>query len=191
MQTEILEKRFKGANKEAVTSDALDERKIEALNNGEAVGAIMKDEYLNRILDEMGNEPLDPARIKDRYLSALALKNTQENKNKSILVKAKGDMESAFGKQEPTEQAFDELIRYKHVLKEIRNDGIRVHYDNAKQALADIFAMKPTEAEKQPYREAFNAIKGNGPMGLDELNNAVNSKKAQLEAQAELGGPQL
>ena len=103
-------------------------------------------------------------------------------------------MEKEFGQQEPSEKAFDEIIRYKTIIGYITSPSAK--YDNVKKGLGTVFAMKPTEEDKKQFREAFEAVKaeGKGPMGLKEMNKAINEKYVQIEdakeAQGQNGGPQ-
>ena len=193
VQNEILTNRFKGMEKTAQTSDALDDRKVNPLNTGEAVNALMKDQDLKKILDQCGDEPIDPYWIKTRYVEKAAQRETEAWKELNVLTNAKADMERAFGQQELSEQALDEVLRYKKVQMDISNSGVRVRYKDGKEAMATTFAMKPTEEDKKPYREAFDALKaeGKGPMSLDDMTKALDNKKTQLDAQKEAGGPQL
>ena len=70
-------------------------------------------------------------------------------------------------------------------------------YDNVKKGLGQVFAMKPTEEKKGHFREAFEELKAEqkGPMGLAEMNKAINEKYIKIEEQKELqeqvGGPQV
>ena len=196
VQKDILNARFRGTDKKekekAKTSDALEERMIDPLNSGKAAEVLMKDQDLARLLDGMKDEPIDPGRVRDRYMELVASRTQQANKESNVYTMAKATMERDFGKQELSEQALDEVLRYKKLDEAIRDEYTK-KYDSAAQGLATIFGMKPTEADKQPYREAFNALKaqGKGPMGLSEMNAALDAKKAELQAQHAQGAPEL
>ncbi len=194
VQNDILDSRFKGTDQKekAKTSDALDERSINPLNTGKAADALMKDQDLKKLLDSMKDEPIDPQRIKSKYMELVADRSKQANREINVYTSAKETMEREFGQQELSEKALDEVLRYKKLDEVIRNEYKKT-YGNAGEGLAAIFGMKPTEADKQPYREAFNALKeqGAGPMGLNEMMTSLNAKKAELQAQHGPDGPQL
>jgi|GEM_PF-2635848 len=194
VQDDILDRRFLGASKQAQTSDALDERKVEPLNNGKAVEALRNDKDLQDILNSLRNEPINPGYIKRRYAERVAFRERDAARDSNVLSQALKTMEKEFGQQEPSEKAFDEIIRYKTIIGYITSPSAK--YDNVKKGLGTVFAMKPTEEDKKQFREAFEAVKaeGKGPMGLKELNKAINEKYVQIEdakeAQAQNGGPQ-
>ena len=194
VQEDILDHRFMGINKQAQTSDALDERKVDPLNTGKAVETLRNDKDLQDILNRMGNEAMDPGYIKRRYAEKVASRDFEAARDRNVLTQAMKTMDREFGKQEPTEEAFDEIIRYKKIIGFITSPSAK--YDNVKKGLGQVFAMKPTEEDKKVFREAFDAVKaeGKGPMGLDEMNKAVNEKYIQIEqakeAQRHNGGPE-
>ena len=191
VQNDLLNNRFKGKDKTAKTSKALDERMINQLNTGKAVEALMKDEDLKKLLDGMGSKPIDPSRVKNKFIEVAAAKKYQDSQEVNIYTMARTAMEKDFGEQELSEQALDEVIRYKKLQRAIDARYIKV-YDSASKGLATIFGTKPTEADKAPFREAFNSLRsqGKGPMGLRQMTDSLDNRKRELE-QEELNSEQL
>ena len=182
VQNDILNGRFKGAHKDARTSDALDQRKINSLNSGDAVNALMNDNDLMKLLDSMGDARIDPEDVNTQYTGLVAAKATEAGKDINIYTRAKDSMERDFRQQELSTAALDEVLRYQMLQRAINARHIRV-YDNADKGLAVIFGTKFSDEDRKPYMDAMNELKsqGKGPMGLREMAEALDSKKKELD----------
>lgn len=200
LQEEILASRV---NSEEL-SDAAEERKLSQLNNGSIVDSMMKDKDLKKLFDDMGDNAIDPEQLKETYLEKAKQRKLESMNDVKYLEDAKEHMAERFGtkKIDPSDKAsfektFETVLRYNMLKRSIKaqndlpptNDPamIEKRYEEAKSLESNAYRSRITEAEKFPYRKAFEAL-GGSEMKLDELSTALDAKKRELELQAQ--GPQ-
>ncbi len=181
-------------------SDTVEGRKIQPLNSGAAVEELMKDKDLADMLDELGDEPINAQRLARRYMDKVSERTMAEKDDVRYLEDARTHMIESFGRQKLDEKTFDQFFRLKsldNALRSVKNNIptkdlkiISDRFEQAKTLESDAYRLKVTDALRYPYREAFEALKDQGPMDLREMSEAIEGKKAQLDARREAGGPQ-
>ena len=180
-------------------SKATDQRNIEDLNNGNAVRYLKNDEVLKKCIDEAieSNEPLAPYSFYQDYLSKLGNVEERQKDSAERLKKLCVQMKKNFGEKTVTMEALDEVIRLERALKVIKRTEM---YNNAdklekgtlsegqvKTVFADArsdtsFTLnRVTAKERATYLPAFEALKGKGPMTLDEMHSQIMHKTKELE----------
>ena len=180
-------------------SKALDQRNVEELNNGNAVRYLKNDEVLKKCIDDAiaSNEPLAPYSFYHDYLAKLGNVEQRQKDSAERLKKLCVQMVKNFGEQTVTMEALDEVIRFERAMKAIKRAE---QYKNAdkleKGTLSDsqaktlfddarrdtTFALnRVTNKERATYLPAFEALKGKGPMKLDEMHRQIMHKTKELE----------
>ena len=180
-------------------SKALDQRNVEELNNGNAVRYLKNDEVLKKCIDEAieSKEPLYPYSFCQNYLSRLGNVQDRQKDSAERLKMICVQMKKNFGEQTVTMEALDEVIRLERALKVIKrtemynnaeklekgtliNSQVKMVFDNARRDTA--FTLnRVTNKEREPYLQAFEALKGKGPMTLDEMHRQILHKTKELE----------
>ncbi|MBO6157868.1 MAG: hypothetical protein J6P72_01245 [Firmicutes bacterium] len=199
LEDEILSRRVHSIE----TSGSVIERRLAPLNNGKAVEDLMKNPELKKILDDLGDQPMEPDDIKYKLIDRIAEKEKEEHRAIPYLNKMKAELNNTFGKHQLDEQMLEEVLRYKRfdVSIDIQNKNARAvsqeqeeeRYKVAVKNTKENLRYKVSDENKDEYREAFNAIKAekgkNAKMTLDDLSKALDNKKAELEQQK--AGPGL
>lgn len=95
------------------------------------------------------------------------------------------------------EKTLETALRYKMLQASIRSQKnlppttdparIEARFKEAHSLESNVYRNRITEADKFPFRKAFDALQGK-EMKLDELSSALDAKKLELDRQAE--GPQ-
>ena len=180
-------------------SKALDQRNVEELNNGNAVRYLKNDEVLNKCIDEAieSGEPLYPFSFYHNYLSKLGNVEQRQKDSAERMKKMCVQMVKDFGEQPVTMKALDEVIRFERAMKvikrtesyknadklekgQISDSQVKIIFNDAKRDTA--FTLnRVTEKERATYLPAFEALKGKGPMKLDEMHRQIMHKTKELE----------
>ena len=180
-------------------SKALDQRNVEELNNGNAVRYLKNDEVLNKCIDEAieSGEPLYPFSFYHNYLSRLGNVEQRQKDSAERMKKMCVQMVKDFGEQTVTMEALDEVIRFERAMKvikrtesyknadklekgQISDSQAKILFDDAKRDTT--FTLnRVTEKERATYLPAFEALKGKGPMKLDEMHRQIIHKTKELE----------
>ena len=182
---------------QTVDSEVQDKKRVHALNTGAAQKKIEQDEVFNKVLDDLKDGPIDPEKVHDRYLIMTTKKDRSKKMPDAILREAKEDLIRGFGKQPISDRSIDEVIRIKAMDENIEKiskmrlnpnamtpEEVKRYESAGKKRLAEILMLKPTEAERKPYKDAAAKLGNQGPMKLDDMKNALESKmpKKQMEA---------
>ena len=175
-----------------------EERLISALNNGSAYEDILKDKNFTEMMDQLGDAPISPENLYHGYTDKLAQKSYESKGYKARYADIEKNLFDTFGERVVDESCIDDLIRLKHLNTLKKNASAQVPYDEAsakaqlntlKYGVTDLFRPIP-EAEKAKWRPAVQALKGQGPMKLDEMYKAVVAKDKQMK-EIEDEGPQV
>ena len=180
-------------------SKALDQRNVEELNNGNAVRYLKNDEVLKKCIDEAieSGEPLAPYSFYLDYLSKLGNVEQRQKDSAERMKKMCVQMVKNFGEQTVTMEALDEVIRFERAMKvikrtemyhnadklekgQISDSQVKVVFDEAKTNTTRTLS-RVTDKEREPYLPAFEALKGKGPMKLDEMHRQIIHKTKELE----------
>ena len=185
-------------------SDPAEERKLQGLNNGSVVDAMMKDKDLQAMFDEMGDKAIDPAALKDAYLEKVAHRELEKKDPIKYLEESRAHMVERFGTlkvdrsdEKAYEKTFETVLRYKLFDTFIRAQNslpptqdparIEARFDAVKEDESNVYRNRITEEQKLPYRKAFEALDGQ-ELRLDQMSAALDAKKRELDLAAE--GPQ-
>ncbi len=174
-----------------------EQRLINALNNGSAYEDILKDKNFTEMMDQLGDAPIAPEALYHGYTDKLAQRSYESKGYKARYADIEKNLMDTFGERVVDESCIDDLIRLKHLNIMKHNASAQVPYDEAsakaqlntlKYSVTDLFRPIP-EAEKAEWRPAVQALKGQGPMKLDEMFKAVVAKDKQMK-EIEDEGPQ-
>ena len=180
-------------------SKALDQRNVEELNNGNAVRYLKNDEVLKKCIDDAiaSNEPLAPYSFYHDYLAKLGNVEQRQKDSAERMKKILVQMVKNFGEQEVTMEALDEVIRFERAMKaikrtemynnadklekgQLKDSDVKTLYDYAKSDTTFMF-NRVTDKERATYLPAFEALKGKGPMKLDDMHRQIMHKTKELE----------
>lgn len=178
-------------------SATLEERKLAQINNGEVVNAMMKDPDMKQLFDALGDGAIEPETLKDAYMKKVEQRRLEKMDDVKYLENAKAFMENKFGKQrisetddEAFEKTFEQVLRYKMIKGIIRERNtlsptddpalIDSRLKDVQKKETDTLRLQLTEFHKYPYRKAFESLRGQ-ELTLDEMSNALDAKKHQLE----------
>ena len=187
-------------------SKALDQRNVEELNNGNAVRYLKNDEVLKKCIEDAieSKEPLYPYSFCQDYLSKLGNVEQRQKDSAERMKKLCVQMVKNFGEQTVTMEALDEVIRFERAMKAIKRTELYKNADKLeKGTLSDsqaktlfddarrdtTFALnRVTDKERATYLPAFEALKGKGPMKLDEMHRQIMHKTKELEKAKQQAG---
>ena len=200
VEEQILNDRVRGD----LVNVGVETRRVEDLNSGRAYQALEKDADLNAMLDQMGDTELRPYQIYSAFTERLATRQIQSKGYKTVYTDVMKAMNFTFGQKKPDESCVDDLIRLQRLQNYYEHDkGYALPYDeetakkqytSARENVRLVNRKPITEKEREPILKAVRALKAENsePMGLDEMLTAVNTKKKELEdqAQAQAEGPQ-
>ena len=185
----------------------VEDRRVGELNNGKAYAALEKDPDVNEMLDNMGDDKINPGMFYNDLTKKLATRSYEKKGYKAVYEENVKSMVDLFGKKKVDESCLDDLIRLNRLQKyQKRDEGYALPYDektaNAQHKIArdnirQIYRDPITEQDRDLFRPAVQALKdeNKGPMKLDDMLTAVHEKRHQLQEQAEAqeaqaGGPQ-
>ena len=193
LENELLEKRV---NSEQL-SDPVEERKLEQINNGTVVKALMNDKDLKALFDKMGSAPIDPEKLKEAYTEKVVRREIEKKDDIKYLENARERMIETFGKKtvDPAdEKTLETVLRYRMLQQSIKSQKnlppttdparIEARFKEAQSLESNAYRSMITEADKYPFRKAFEALQGR-EMKLDEMSTALDSKKKELDLAAE------
>ncbi len=187
-------------------SKALDQRNVEELNNGNAVRYLKNDEVLKKCIEDAieSKEPLYPYSFYRDYLSKLGNVEQRQKDSAERMKKLCVQMVKNFGEQTVTMEALDEVIRFERAMKAIKrteqyknadklekgtlsDSQAKTLFDDARRDMT--FALnRVTNKERATYLPAFEALKGKGPMKLDEMHRQIMHKTKELEKAKQQAG---
>lgn len=187
-----------------VVNPAHEERLVEQLNSGKAYEELEKDASLKAMLDEMGDKHINPDNIFSAYTKVLAEKSYASMGYKVRFPEIEKAIIDGFGEKKVDESCIDDLVRLFKFRQEMQKDmGTQLPYDeqsgkaqikSMKHQVADVF--RPiSAADRERWREPVEALKGQGPMKLDEMLQKVLQKDREMveaeNAASEKEGPEL
>ncbi len=193
----IEDKQMKERGEYIATGKAMEQRQVETLNNGSAAREVMNSQGFKDYLEYLGDEPVDkPEDVMRQYKRFLSESMTREKLPVNYLSKTIKTMEDSFGSREMSDQVLDEVIRYDmlnhklHAAKkepepDLRDtERINADYRDMKRYLAAEVMGPLKEADREPYRKAFEEVMkdpaNKKKMTLREITVKVDKKKRQM-----------
>ena len=184
---------------------AQNQRLVEVINNGDGMARIGKDNIIKEMLNEQGDNPINPDKFYETYKMRSLQRTAERNHPYNKLVAERDALIKNFGEKPITKDCLTDVVRltmlntYINEAKALPKDPYEVSQadaDKFKDRLSNTYRKSglnyyTTPARKQAMDKLSAAAANKGEkFTLDKMTEMINKDAKKLEEQKKAAGPQ-
>ena len=198
----VEDKIYKDRAEGEIISKTYDQNRVNELNNGSAVHLLEQDPSMQNVLFKMaeslmpGGDPMSPEEVYDLYMNELKNAKFRMMDSAERVGNIRREMIDRFGEKKISEEVLTDVVQlaradqvinrtagYKNAdkMKDFDKTNQDMLYNSAKQDTTWVLNKKVNKNEYEKYLPAIQALKGKGPMKLDEMLTAVEAKSREMQ----------